>query len=100
MGSRADLISIVDANPDLAELLDEAERERAQREALTRMRRLSPGEWDAAKAVEPDLHHRAFLIIGRLLSREVEVRGRRCVELLGPGDVMYPWRRDPDPGDR
>ena len=96
MGSVTDLISIVDADADLAELLDEPERERARREALTRVRRLSPGEWDAANSIEPDKHHRGFLIIEGLLSREVHVLRRRCVELLGPGDVLRPWRWDPD----
>jgi hypothetical protein len=94
MGSVTDLISIVDADPDLAELLDESERERARREALTRERRLSPGAWDAANAIEPDLHHRGFLIIDGLLSRDVDVLGRTCVELLGHGDVLRPWRWD------
>jgi CRP/FNR family transcriptional regulator, cyclic AMP receptor protein len=96
VGSVTDLISIVDADADLAELLDESERQRARREALTRVRSLSPGEWDAANAVEPDLHHRGFLIIEGLLSREVDVLGRRCVELLGAGDVLRPWRWDTD----
>jgi CRP/FNR family transcriptional regulator, cyclic AMP receptor protein len=96
MGSVTDLISIVDADPDLAELLDEPERERARRQALTRVRRLSPGEWDAANAAEPDQHHRGFLIVDGLLSREVHVLGRECVELLGAGDVLRPWRWDPD----
>jgi hypothetical protein len=96
MGSVTDLISIVDADADLAELLDEPQRERARREALTRVRRLSTGEWDAANAIEPDLHHRGFLIIEGLLSREVDVLGRSCIELLGAGDVLRPWRWDPD----
>lgn len=96
MGSVTDLISIVDADPDLGELLDDRERERAQREALTRERRLSTGEWDAANAIEPDMHHRGFLIIDGLLSREVDVLGRSCVELLGVGDVLRPWRWDAD----
>ena len=96
MGSVTDLISIVDADPDLADLLDEPQRARAQREALTRVRRLSPGEWNAENAIEPDLHHRGFLIIEGLLSREVHVLRRQCVELLGPGDVLRPWRWDPD----
>ena len=51
------------------------------------MRRLSVGEWQAAEAVEPDVHHRGFLVIDGLISREVEVLGRRACELLGPGDV-------------
>jgi CRP/FNR family transcriptional regulator, cyclic AMP receptor protein len=94
VASVTDLISIVDADPDLADLLDEAELERARRGALTRERRLSPGDWDATGAVEPDKHHRGFLIIEGLLSREVNVLGRTCVELLGPGDVLRPWRWD------
>ena len=96
MASVVDLISIVDADPDLADLLDEAELERARRGALTRERRLSPGDWDATGAIEPDRHHRGFLIIEGLLSREVHVLGRECVELLGEGDVLRPWRWDPD----
>ena len=94
MASVTDLISIVDADPDLADLLDDSELERARREALTRVRRLSTGEWDPAGAMEPDKHHRGFLIIEGLLSREVDVLGRTCVELLGPGDVLRPWRWD------
>jgi hypothetical protein len=87
-------ISLIDADPDLAELLDEGERERARREALARVQHLSPGEWDAGAAREADIHHRGFLIVEGLLSREVDVLGRRCVELIGPGDVMRPWRWD------
>src|SRR5919107_4171089 len=56
--------------------------------------RLSEGEWDAAGAIEPDAHHRGFLVVGGLLSRTVEVLGRRCTELVGPGDVMRPWQWD------
>ena len=87
-------ISLVDADPDLAELLGPDELERARREALARVQHLSPGEWDAAGALESDIHHRGFLIVDGLVSREVDVLGRRCVELIGPGDVMRPWRWD------
>ncbi len=90
------LISIVEADDDLAGLLEPAARERASREALTRVHRLSPGAWDVAGAMEPNVHHRGFLIVDGLLSREVEVLGRRCVELLGTGDVMRPWSWDAD----
>lgn len=96
MGSVTDLISIIDADPELGALLDESERERARREALTRVRHLSSGEWDAANAVERDVHHRGFLVIDGLLAREVDVLGRHCVELIGPGDVLRPWSWDPE----
>jgi len=84
-------MSIVDADPDLADLLDPTEVDRARRDALVRVTRLSPGTWDAAAAIEPGIHHRGFLVVDGLLSREVDVLGRRCVELLGHGDVMRPW---------
>jgi hypothetical protein len=87
-------ISIVDADPDLADLLSEGELERARREALLRVQRLSPGEWDAVDAHEPAEHHRGFLVVDGLLSRTVNVLGRHCVELVGPGDVMRPWSWD------
>ena len=87
-------ISIVDADPELAELLDEREYEAARREALARVSRLSPGVWDAAASLEHDAHHRGFLLIDGLLSREVDVLGRRCVELIGPSDVLRPWSWD------
>jgi CRP/FNR family transcriptional regulator, cyclic AMP receptor protein len=88
------VISLVEADPDLADLLDPQSLERARREALARVQRLSPGEWDAAAAHEPAEHHRGFLIFDGLLSRTVDVLGRQCVELIGPGDVMRPWSWD------
>ena len=94
MGSAEQSISIVEADPDLGELLDPADLERARHEARARLQRLSVGEWDAAAALEHDRHHRGFLIIDGLLSRTVEVLGRRCCELLGHGDVMRPWQWD------
>ena len=80
--------------PTSPSLLDDDELERARHEALTRVQKLSPGDWDVAGALEPDVHHRGFLIVDGLLSREVDVLGRRCVELIGPGDVMRPWSWD------
>ena len=88
------VISLVDADPELGELLDEGDYERARREALARVSRLSPGVWDAAAALERDAHHRGFLIADGLMAREVDVMGRRCCELLGHGDVLRPWAWD------
>jgi len=88
------VISVVDADPDLADLLDEADLERARRDGLARVKRLSPGEWDAQAAYEQAEHHRGFLIVEGLLTRTVNVLGRHCVELIGHGDVMRPWQWD------
>ena len=49
------MISIVDADPELADLLvARGARARAARGAWRASQRLSPGEWDAAAALEPD----------------------------------------------
>ena len=88
------VISLVDADPDLADLLDEASLERARRDGLARVKRLSPGLWDAEAAYEQAEHHRGFLIVEGLLTRTVNVLGRHCVELIGHGDVMRPWQWD------
>jgi CRP/FNR family cyclic AMP-dependent transcriptional regulator len=90
----AEIIAIVDADPDLGELLEPAELERAHREAVTRVRRLEPGEWDVLAALEASVHHRGFLLIDGLISRKVVVLGRTCVELIGHGDVLRPWQWD------
>jgi hypothetical protein len=92
--SESTSISLVDADPDLGELLAPAELARARRDALARVLRLSTGKWDAGAALEAGTHHRGFLIVEGLLSRTVEVLGRRCCELLGHGDVMRPWQWD------
>jgi CRP/FNR family cyclic AMP-dependent transcriptional regulator len=92
--ARPRAIAIVDADPDLAEQLDPVQRERARRDTLARLLHLTPGEWDAGAAREPDIHHRGFLVVDGLLTREVVVMGRRCVELIGAGDVLRPWTWD------
>lgn len=90
----APTVSIVQADADLADLLAADQLERARREARAAAVRLAPGAWDAGAAVAPERHHRGFLITDGLLSRDVQVIGRQCVELLGHGDVMRPWSWD------
>ena len=94
MSPTPDLISLLDADPDLGETLDPAERDRARAAAMTRVSRLPAGAWDVAAALVTDVHHHGFLVADGLVARQVEVLGRRCVELIGPGDVLRPWRWD------
>jgi CRP/FNR family transcriptional regulator, cyclic AMP receptor protein len=90
----AGMISIVDADPELAELLGDDDLERARHETLTRVQRVDPGEWDVSGSLEPEVYHRGFMLVEGLMTREVNVLGRRAVELIGPGDVLRPWSWD------
>ena len=67
MSLAADSISIIDADPELEDLVPADDRDRARREARTRVRHLSVGNWDVAAAEELDSHHRGFLIIDGLI---------------------------------
>jgi hypothetical protein len=87
-------VALIDADPDLEAVVALEDRERARRDVLARVARLSPGVWDVASAHEPERHHRGFLLLDGLLSREVDVLGRNCVELIGPCDVLRPWQWD------
>ncbi len=87
-------VSLIDEDPVLEAVVAPEDRDRARRDVLARVARLTPGEWDVAGAHDPERHHRGFLLLDGLLSREVEVLGRRCVELIGVGDVLRPWQWD------
>jgi CRP/FNR family cyclic AMP-dependent transcriptional regulator len=87
-------VALIDVDPDLEAVVAPEDRDRARRDVLARVAHLSPGVWDASLAHEPDSHHRGFLLLDGLLSREVDVLGRQCVELIGPGDVLRPWQWD------
>jgi hypothetical protein len=87
-------VALIDEDPDLEAVVRPEDRDRARRDVLARVARLTPGAWDVAAAREAERHHQGFLLLEGLLSREVDVLGRRCVELLGPGDVLRPWQWD------
>jgi hypothetical protein len=60
----SEVISIIDADPDLGGLLDAAEREQARRDAVTGVRRLPPSQWKAVEALEADVQSRRGSVLG------------------------------------
>jgi hypothetical protein len=70
----SNVISLMDADRDLAELLDADEVERARRDALARVQSSAPAH-GTSSGTGGRRHHRGFLIVDGLLSRDVDVPG-------------------------
>lgn len=102
-GTGRPVVSIIDADPDMAQGLDAESREMARRHAAAIVHTVAPGPMEFAvpngETAPPAI---GLLILDGLVTREVELAGRATTELLGPGDLIRPWddeySMDPLPG--
>src|SRR3954451_7810284 len=94
---RAVGIRLLEAPPHPAEGLSPEEEADARRHVVAVLEDVPAGRWEptGGYALEPAFI--GLLLIDGTLSRDVELGGRRCSELLGPGDLLRPW--DYDEGD-
>jgi CRP/FNR family cyclic AMP-dependent transcriptional regulator len=88
----ADAIPLLEADAELGALLSAERREQAARALIVRVERLAPGTWDPAGGVNGS-GHVGVLVLDGVLTREVVMAEHVSAELLGPGDVVDPWRR-------
>jgi hypothetical protein len=86
------MIRLLDVDPDLGALLNEARREQAERELVVRTHRLPVGPWDVSRLAGATAEHVGLLILDGVLSRELLVADNVSAELLGPGDLVRPWQ--------
>src|SRR3954451_1914423 len=84
--------SLLDLDPDLGCLLAPERRARAARELRVRVSAIDTGEWDASRLEEADPGHVGLLVVDGVLAREVVLNTTVSTELLGPGDIVRPWR--------
>jgi CRP/FNR family cyclic AMP-dependent transcriptional regulator len=87
-------VAILDADPDLADGLSEAEREEALRHLVAPGFEVPAGPW-----VPDDLGRQCadafgLLVLHGVMSRTLTLAGRTTGELLGSGDVLRPWDGD------
>jgi CRP-like cAMP-binding protein len=90
------LMRVLDADPELGELLDAASYREAQRQVVAELRSLAPGEWLPGRESDngDGGGHLGFLILDGLLLRDVRLANSVCGELLGQGDLVRPWDED------
>jgi CRP/FNR family cyclic AMP-dependent transcriptional regulator len=84
---------LLELDPDLGLLLsDDSRLETARHELRVAVHTLDQGPWDADKLASASPGHVGVLVIDGVLAREVLVSDTVSTELLGPGDVIRPWR--------
>lgn len=91
------MISVLDADPDLAEGLPPDVVAVARRHATARVRVVPEGPWDPVAEFADPVPRIGLLVVDGLLTRELTVAGRTTTELLGAGDLLRPWDQDASP---
>jgi hypothetical protein len=99
LSGRGQVISVLDADPDLADGLAPDVLAVARRHATARMRYVPEGPWDPVAEFADPVPRLGLLVVDGLLTREVSIAGRTTTELLGAGDLLRPWDQDDSSGD-
>jgi hypothetical protein len=85
-------IALLDADPDLGQLLTEEQREEARRALIVRQHTVEAGPWDGERLREASAENVGLLVLGGLMTRELALADNVSGELLGPGDLVRPWQ--------
>lgn len=91
------VVSLFDADPELAELVPVAERLQARRRAAVRVLELAGPQWspeDVNAEALPEWF--GLLVLRGALVRRVRAASRTGCEILGSGDIFRPWDEDGD----
>jgi CRP/FNR family cyclic AMP-dependent transcriptional regulator len=83
---------LLELDPDLGLLLAGERLEAARHELRVAVHTLDSGPWDAEKLASASPDHVGILLLEGVLAREILVSDTVSTELLGPGDVIRPWR--------
>src|SRR5919198_6001028 len=92
MPRAAEMIRLLEADPELGALLSPPRRAEAERDLVVRTHRLSVGPWDVSRLSGASGDHVGLLVLDGVLSRELVVADHVSAELLGPGDLVRPWQ--------
>lgn len=90
-------LCLLDADPDLGQRLSSRQFSWARERLMVPVRTLAAGSWHPAER-EFDVDGLGLLVIDGVLRRRVTLAGRARSELLGPGDVLRPWRDEDEHG--
>jgi CRP/FNR family cyclic AMP-dependent transcriptional regulator len=86
------IASLLDLDPDLGQLLEGERLATARRQLRVAVHVLDAGPWEVQRLAGTSPDHIGLLVLDGVLAREVLVSDTVSTELLGPGDVVRPWR--------
>jgi hypothetical protein len=90
----AQRIRVIDALPELAERLDEEQRELARRHVIAPVETLPPGAWRPRRELDPQPGQLGVLLLDGLVTRDVVLEETLATELVGRGDILRPTDHD------
>jgi CRP-like cAMP-binding protein len=91
----AALVQVLREDPELAEAIPLERRAAAFEECVARELSIPTGEWRGPETVASP-NATGVLVLEGLILRRVGIGDRFGAELLGEGDVMRPWQREPE----
>ena len=86
-----DVIRVLEVDPDLAEDLEPAALAVARPKAIARAHWLERGRWQPFVEQWDHRGHLGLLVVDGFLAHSMQLGGRSCAEILGPGDLLRPW---------
>jgi CRP/FNR family cyclic AMP-dependent transcriptional regulator len=90
----SDLVSVLDVDAGLAELVPQDRRADARRATAAASLGVTAGPWREARNPDRARGGYGLLLVDGAMIRRVAVDGRFGAELLGPGDLLRPWQRE------
>ena len=84
--------SLLELDPDLGQLLPDERLSTATRDLRVAVRTVETGPWEVERLSGASPEHLGLLVVEGIIAREVLVSDTISTELLGPGDVVRPWR--------
>ncbi len=94
---RGSVVSVLEADPELARHLDPVQARTASRLAVANVVSLPKATFHPHDRLPNRPGTLGMLVLDGLLLRAVQVAGRPSLEVLGTGDVIRPFEAEPDP---
>lgn len=86
------LCHVLREDPELADVIPKERRQQAMEDCVARELRVPAGGWVPPTAIGGI----GVLVLSGLIVRRVGIERRYGAELLGQGDVLRPWQREPE----